>query len=55
MAAPGPEVAGGARLIFHFSLPLGVRLPGAPHYVYIQNEAEVVLSMREFLGIPLRF
>ena len=30
-----------------------VRLPGAPHYVYIQNEAEVVRSMREFLGIPL--
>ena len=32
-----------------------VRLPGAPHYVYIQNEAEVVRSMREFLGIPLSF
>ena len=30
-------------------------LPGAPHYVYIQNEAEVVRWMREFLGIPLRF
>src|SRR6516165_7912208 len=30
-----------------------VRLPGAPHYAYIQNEAEVVRSMREFLGIPL--
>jgi hypothetical protein len=28
-----------------------VRLPGAPHYVYIQNEAEVVRSMRKFLGI----
>ena len=30
-----------------------VRLPGAPHYIYIQNEAEVVRSMRKFLGIPL--
>ena len=29
------------------------RLLGAPHYVYIQNEAEVVRWMREFLGIPL--
>jgi pimeloyl-ACP methyl ester carboxylesterase len=28
-----------------------VRLPGAPHYVYIQNEAEVVRAMRKFLGI----
>jgi pimeloyl-ACP methyl ester carboxylesterase len=28
-------------------------LPGAPHYVYIQNEAEVVRWMREFLRIPL--
>jgi hypothetical protein len=27
------------------------RLPGAPHYVYIDNEAEVVRWMREFLGI----
>jgi pimeloyl-ACP methyl ester carboxylesterase len=32
-----------------------IRLPGAPHYVYIQNEAEVVRAMREFLGIPLSF
>ena len=31
------------------------RLPGAPHYVYIQNEAEVVRSMRRFLGLPMRF
>ena len=31
------------------------RLPGAPHYVYIQNEAEVVRWMRVFLGIPLSF
>jgi non-heme chloroperoxidase len=31
------------------------RLPGAPHYVYIQNEAEVVRWMRQFLGIPLTF
>jgi pimeloyl-ACP methyl ester carboxylesterase len=28
------------------------RLPGAPHYVYIQNEAEVVRWMRQFLGLP---
>ena len=27
-------------------------LPGAPHYVYINNEAEVVRWMREFLGVP---
>ena len=26
---------------------------GAPHYVYINHEAEVVLQMRNFLGIPL--
>lgn len=30
------------------------RLPGAPHYIYINNEAEVVRWMREFLGIPPR-
>ena len=29
------------------------RLPGAPHYVYINNETEVVREMRNFLGIPL--
>ena len=29
-------------------------LPGAPHYVYINNEAEVVRWMRDFLGIPRR-
>jgi non-heme chloroperoxidase len=29
-------------------------LPGAPHYVYIYNEAEVVRWMRNFLGIPLQ-
>jgi pimeloyl-ACP methyl ester carboxylesterase len=28
-------------------------LPGAPHYVYINNEAEVVLAMRKFLGLPV--
>ena len=28
-------------------------LPGAPHYVYINNEAEVVREMRKFLGIPV--
>ena len=30
-------------------------LPGAPHYVYINHEAEVVRWMRKFLGIPLKF
>ena len=30
------------------------QLPGAPHYVYINNEAEVVRWMRDFLGIPPR-
>jgi pimeloyl-ACP methyl ester carboxylesterase len=30
-------------------------LPGAPHYVYINNEAEVVRWTRKFLGISLRF
>ena len=29
-------------------------LPAAPHYVYINNEAEVVRWMRDFLGIPPR-
>jgi pimeloyl-ACP methyl ester carboxylesterase len=33
--------------------PVVYLLPGAPHYVYINNEAEVVLQMREFLGIPV--
>jgi non-heme chloroperoxidase len=28
-------------------------LPGAPHYVYINNEAEVVRWMRPFLGLPM--
>jgi non-heme chloroperoxidase len=28
-------------------------LPGAPHYVYINNEAEVVRERRNFLGLPL--
>jgi pimeloyl-ACP methyl ester carboxylesterase len=28
-------------------------LPGAPHYVYINHEAEVVLEMRKFLGLPV--
>jgi non-heme chloroperoxidase len=27
-------------------------LPGAPHYIYINNEAEVVREMRSFLGVP---
>jgi len=29
-------------------------LPGAPHYIYINNEAEVVRWMRKFLGIAPR-
>jgi pimeloyl-ACP methyl ester carboxylesterase len=33
--------------------PVVYLLPGAPHYIYINNEAEVVLQMRNFLGIPL--
>jgi pimeloyl-ACP methyl ester carboxylesterase len=33
--------------------PVVYLLPGAPHYVYINHEAEVVLQMRKFLGIPL--
>ncbi len=28
-------------------------LPGAPHYVYINNETNVVLEMRKFLGLPV--
>lgn len=30
-----------------------VRLYGAPHYVYINNETEVVREMRKFLGLPV--
>jgi hypothetical protein len=30
--------------------PVVYLLPGAPHDVYINNEAEVVLQMRNFLG-----
>jgi pimeloyl-ACP methyl ester carboxylesterase len=33
--------------------PVVYLLPGASHYVYINNEAEVVLQMRQFLGIPV--
>jgi pimeloyl-ACP methyl ester carboxylesterase len=33
--------------------PVVYLLPGASHYVYLNNEAEVVLQMRNFLGIPL--
>jgi pimeloyl-ACP methyl ester carboxylesterase len=33
--------------------PVVYLLPGAPHYVYVNHEAEVVLQMRNFLGIPL--
>ena len=32
--------------------PVVYLLPGAPHYVYINNEAEVVLHMRNFFGLP---
>jgi hypothetical protein len=28
-------------------------LPGAPHYVYLTHEAEVVREMRQFLGLPV--
>ena len=34
--------------------PIVRELPGAPHYVYINNEAEVVHWIRDFLGIPPR-
>lgn len=30
-----------------------VRLHGVPHYVYINNETEVVREMRKFLGLPV--
>src|SRR5215469_13850450 len=33
--------------------PVVYLLPDAPHYVYINHEAEVVLQMRKFLGIPV--
>jgi hypothetical protein len=33
--------------------PVVYLLPGAPHYVYINHETEVVLQMRNFLGIPV--
>jgi pimeloyl-ACP methyl ester carboxylesterase len=33
--------------------PVVYLLPGAPHYIYINAEAEVVREMREFLRIPL--
>jgi len=28
-------------------------LPGAPHYVYITHETEVVREMRKFFGLPV--
>jgi pimeloyl-ACP methyl ester carboxylesterase len=28
-------------------------LPGAPHYVYINHETDVVLAMRKFFGLPV--
>jgi pimeloyl-ACP methyl ester carboxylesterase len=31
--------------------PVVYLLPGAPHYIYINNEVEVVREMRKFLGI----
>jgi pimeloyl-ACP methyl ester carboxylesterase len=55
-AAWGPIVAWHAETIRKFAagnpVPL-LLLPGAPHYVYIDNEAEVVLAMRKFLGLPV--
>ena len=51
----GPIVAWHQRTIRSFkegnSANTFLRLPGAPHYVYINNEAEVVRWMRKFLGI----
>ena len=32
--------------------PVVYLLPGSPHYIYINHEAEVVLQMRNFFGIP---
>jgi pimeloyl-ACP methyl ester carboxylesterase len=32
--------------------PIVYLLSGVPHYIYINNEAEVVLQMRNFLGLP---
>jgi pimeloyl-ACP methyl ester carboxylesterase len=36
----------------HNPIPLLI-LPGAPHYVYITHEADVVRAMRPFLGLPV--
>jgi pimeloyl-ACP methyl ester carboxylesterase len=33
--------------------PIVYLLPGAPHYIFLNNEAEVVRQMRNFLGIPV--
>ena len=53
----GPIVAWHQRTIQRFRAGNSANtfiLPGAPHYVYINNEAEVVRWMRAFLGIPPR-
>ena len=33
--------------------PVVYLMPGASHYVFFNNEAEVVLQMRKFLGLPV--
>ena len=53
----GPIVAWHQRTVQRFRTGNSANtfiLPGAPHYVYINNEAEVVRWMRAFLGIPPR-
>ena len=56
-AAWGPWVAWERKAIGRFAegnTANTFQLPDAPHYVYINNEAEVVRWMRDFLGIPSR-
>jgi hypothetical protein len=36
----------------HNPIPLLI-LPGAPHYVYLNHETDVVRAMRQFLGLPV--
>jgi pimeloyl-ACP methyl ester carboxylesterase len=53
----GPIIAWHRRTIARFEEGNSANtflLPGAPHYVYIYREAEVVRWMRKFLGIPPR-
>jgi pimeloyl-ACP methyl ester carboxylesterase len=49
-----PEVvnwAKGTVRKFNYGKPSLYLLPGAPHYVYLNNETDVVREMRKFLGI----